>query len=553
MMSYADEIKNKLSNNTGTIKAVIYARVSTDNDAQKDSCENQVALAQNFISRHPNIVLLGTYVDDGISGKNDFNRPQYNEMLHKLRTDHFDLIISKSLSRLNRDEVNSQALQVILQDANATIFTLEDSQVHDFDDMNSGLLHSLKYAIDAMYVKQQSINGRKTHELRVLRRELSAKDVSFGYVWHKDTRTILVNEEEAQIICWIFDEYVFHNATPASIHKALIAKGITMCERNVINILRNERYIGKFYINKRTTKLGTGQKKSRRILLPKDQWVLCERPELKIVDPEIFALAQKINAKRADWFSTIDEESVQARFQGRHTFSHIIFCSECGKPYLHQYTESKDRIPIYRLRKHSDCRNKILRLNEKDISEITKTALRHCIKQQDAVCASLERILTECVKESKDASPENIGKLKKQKATRESQIDSLINALAEGGLTDVSKDRIKGKINTIMNEISDLEKQISFQESSATEDSQRTKKLIAKIKDSIEELKKFNEIDRDRVINYLERIVVHPNGNIDITLKSGQQITTSIDSGSESDLTQDILSGKFGIQDAQYS
>ena len=97
-------------------------------------------------------------------------------------------------------EVNSQALQAILQDADATIYTLEDSQIHDFDDMNSGLLHSLKYAIDAMYVKQQSINGRKTHELRVLRRELSAKDVSFGYVWHKDTRTILVNEDEAQTV-----------------------------------------------------------------------------------------------------------------------------------------------------------------------------------------------------------------------------------------------------------------------------------------------------------------------------------------------------------------
>lgn len=158
-MSYAQDIKNKLNTNSKEpIRAVIYARVSTDNEGQKESCANQVDLAQTYISKHPNITLIGTYIDDGISGKNDFSRPQYGEMIQLLQRGGFDLIITKSLSRLNRDEYNSLVLTNLLVANEATVLTLEDNLVHDFEDLNSGLLHSISYAIDAQYVKRQSMS-----------------------------------------------------------------------------------------------------------------------------------------------------------------------------------------------------------------------------------------------------------------------------------------------------------------------------------------------------------------------------------------------------------
>lgn len=81
-MSYAEDIRQQLNNdNSAPIFAVIYAQVSTDNEGQKDSCSNQVALAKTYVSNHSNIQVVGTYVDDGISGKNDFTRPQYNAMM----------------------------------------------------------------------------------------------------------------------------------------------------------------------------------------------------------------------------------------------------------------------------------------------------------------------------------------------------------------------------------------------------------------------------------------------------------------------------------------
>lgn len=69
-MNFANEIRHRLyTDSSETIRVVIYARVSTDNEGQKESCANQVELANNFIAKHPNIVVIGTYIDDGISAK----------------------------------------------------------------------------------------------------------------------------------------------------------------------------------------------------------------------------------------------------------------------------------------------------------------------------------------------------------------------------------------------------------------------------------------------------------------------------------------------------
>lgn len=549
-MSYAEEIKQKLQAGcTDPVRAVIYARVSTDNEGQKESCSNQVSLAKGYIADHPNIQLVDTYIDDGISGKNDFTRPQYNKMLQQLSEDGFDLIITKALSRLNRDELNSLMLNSLLIEHNATVLTLEDGQIHDFEDMNSGLLHSIKYAMDAQFVKQQSINGRKTQELRCEKKELSAKDYSFGYDWHRDDKTITINADQAEVVRRIFEDYVYRNGTPASIQRALKAEGINICGRTISNIIEDERYIGKFYINKRTTKLGTGRTKSKRIKLPKEQWVLVERPDLQIVDTDLFEMAQRIHQTRITIYEKPDKATTQARFQGTHLYAGKIFCPVCGKPYHFGYADRKKTIPIYRIKSHSDCPNPIRSIYEHDLEEITKKALKQIIDQQEEVCISLEKILTEIVEASQNNGDE-IEKLKKQRASREKQLDNLIDQLSEGGLTEAAKNRIKAKINNITEETDRLAKTIKDKENSKLDDSYVTEKLTS-IRAAITDLRNFTSIDRNRILNYIERIDMQPNGDIEILLKSGQLIVANVDNNS--DFSDGDSVGKMGIQDVRYS
>ena len=547
-MNYAQIIKENLNiGSTEPVRAVIYARVSTDNEGQKESCANQVDLAMSYISNHPNITLVGTFVDDGISGKNDFSRPQYGEMMQLLTSGGFDLIITKALSRLNRDEYNSLVLTNQLIVNEATILTLEDNQIHDFEDLNSGLLHSINYAIDAQYVKRQSISARKTQELRCKNKILTAKDCSYGYVWNRDTKTITINEEEADVVRYIFEEYVYRNGAPASIERLLKEKDISISNRSISNIIKDERYIGNFFINKRSSILGTGQKRSKRFFLPKEQWVLIPRPDLQIVDTELFNMAQRLHNSRITMYEKPDKNSVQARFQGKHLYAGKIFCPVCGKPYQFTYADRAKVKPVYKIKSHSECPNPVRCISEADMQEITRQALKQIIEQQSTVLTSLEAILIECVEASQNSYDE-INSIKKQISTKENKIDNLIDALTEGGLTDDSKERIKTKINNINEEISKLNDLITNKENNKLSISYVTDK-VNDIKNAINELRNFNVIDRERVQNYIERIELPENGDINIFLTSGQIITLNTQQTSDFQAGENVV--KKGNQDVR--
>ena len=545
-MSYAQQIRDKLNpGSSEDVRAVIYARVSTDNDSQKDSCANQIALAENYISQHQNVRLIGTFVDDGISGKNDFTRPQYNAMLQTISEGQVDLIITKALSRLNRDQLNSLYLNSLLVEHETTILTLEDGQIHDFEDENSDLLHSIKYVLDAQFVKQQSLNGRKFQEVRCLNKLLCQKDKSFGYDWNKEEKTISVNEEQAEVVRWIFEEYVYRNGTAASIMRILEQKGVSICDRSVSNILKDERYIGRFYINKRTSKLGTGKNKSRRIKLPKEQWVRIDRPDLQIIDPVLFEMAQRVHETRVSTFNKPGKPSAQARFAGIHTFAGKVFCPVCRKAYQFDYADRKKEIPVYRIKSHKACRNHNYKIWAADLEEATRQALKRIMDQQDNIYSSLEQVLYECVEASQEADAD-LPKLKQQKTAKENKIESLIDALSEGGLTAAARERIKSRINQITEDQARLAEVIRNKEDSRLDDSFVTDK-IAEIKAAITELRNFSTIDRERILNYIDRIEIPESGDIEITLTSGHIITTG--DQNNHDFSERPSVGKLRIQD----
>ena len=400
-MTYAQDLKTRICAEAASpspVRAVIYARVSTDNESQKDSCSNQIYIAKKYLEKHPNIKLLHIFTDDGISGKNDYNRPAYSKMLDHISQGKVDLIITKALSRLNRDQYNALSLTNLLISRCATVYTLEDGQLHDFEDLNSNLLHGLNYAIDAQYVLRQSISGRRVQELRCQRKELTAKDISFGYKWDKNNKNIYIDKDEAETVVFIFEEYVLRSATPASIYRQLKGRGIHMSERSITNILQDERYIGHFFINKKTSRLGTGNNKTQYIKLPKDRWVLVDRPDLRIIDDELFDIAQRTRETRKSIYMRNGKIDVQARFQGKHLFAAKLYCGCCGKPYIFK-RDSSTNTPKYRVLNHSECANPVNSILEKDLENITKIAIKDTLDSQEDICSGLERLLTQCVEE----------------------------------------------------------------------------------------------------------------------------------------------------------
>ena len=94
---------------SGTAQAVqklrmaAYCRVSTDQEEQLLSYENQVNYYTNYISENPLYEYAGTYADEGISGTNTKKRDEFNRMIADCRAGKIDMIITKSISRFARN------------------------------------------------------------------------------------------------------------------------------------------------------------------------------------------------------------------------------------------------------------------------------------------------------------------------------------------------------------------------------------------------------------------------------------------------------------------
>ena len=76
-------------------KAAIYARVSTEHEAQISALENQVQYYDELLQRHPDWELVDRYIDEGITGTQAKKRPAFLKMIEDAKQD-IDFAISAS-------------------------------------------------------------------------------------------------------------------------------------------------------------------------------------------------------------------------------------------------------------------------------------------------------------------------------------------------------------------------------------------------------------------------------------------------------------------------
>ena len=95
------------SKTTSPPKITFYARVSTDQDEQLNSLENQVQYYTELIKSKPNWTFVPGYIDEGISGTSTLKRDDFNRMIRDAKAGLFDFIITKEISRFSRSTLDS--------------------------------------------------------------------------------------------------------------------------------------------------------------------------------------------------------------------------------------------------------------------------------------------------------------------------------------------------------------------------------------------------------------------------------------------------------------
>ena len=85
----------------------IYARVSTEHEAQLSALENQMDWYKPILEARPDWTLTAQYIDEGITGTSAEKRPRFMQMIEDARQRKFNMIITREVSRFARNTVDT--------------------------------------------------------------------------------------------------------------------------------------------------------------------------------------------------------------------------------------------------------------------------------------------------------------------------------------------------------------------------------------------------------------------------------------------------------------
>ena len=306
------------------MKIAAYCRVSTEKEAQIDSLEKQIEFFNEFTKKN-GYELYKLYADEGISGKQIKHRKQFQQMMIDAKAKKFDKVVVKDVSRFARNTVDLLQSVRELKSYGVQVDFLNNGEVME------GGSEFILTILGAM-AQQESANMSKRVKFG---KDITAKkgrvpNLVFGYDKIPDERyTLKINEEEAKIVKEIFESYVYKGIGTTKIAWDLNDRGIRTkktkskwVQTSIVRMLKNPIYTGRV-TNKKSevTDFITGTRKD----LPEEEWIVVERPEMRIISDELFNRAQDILAQRSNEFKLNNK-----REKTEYVFSTLIYCKHCG-------------------------------------------------------------------------------------------------------------------------------------------------------------------------------------------------------------------------------
>ena len=145
----------------------IYIRLSmADEDtgygskAESDSIGNQRMLINRFLDNHPELshCQRSEFADDGYTGTN-FHRPQFTQMMEKVKRGEIDLICVKDFSRFSRDYIETgNYLECTFPFMGVRFISINDGyDSDDYKGTTGGLEVVMRSIIYAAYSKDLSV------------------------------------------------------------------------------------------------------------------------------------------------------------------------------------------------------------------------------------------------------------------------------------------------------------------------------------------------------------------------------------------------------------
>jgi DNA invertase Pin-like site-specific DNA recombinase len=310
------------------LRAVFYARVSTEEDKQVNALEKQIQENKDVI-KDKGWELVDSYIDEGKSGTKVKGRNEYQRLLEDLEWDKFDVVVIKSQDRLMR---NVKDWYIFIDKLVVFGKKLYLYMENNFYTPDNSLLTGIKAILAEEFSRDLSKKINNANKRRIERAqnggELSIFSNGLCYGWDFVDGKYVLNEAEAKIKKYIAELYLQGNGF-RNIQRILTAEGYKNREGRdfqpvtIRNMLLDTKNYGTIITNKTHRDFNT----KKTIKNPESEWVYFDNAVPPIYDRETHERVIAMLTRR------VDESGIRGRKVGKHPLSGKIYCGDCGKLY----------------------------------------------------------------------------------------------------------------------------------------------------------------------------------------------------------------------------
>ncbi len=272
----------------------VYARVSTEHEAQISALENQVQYYDEILKKHPKWRLYDRYIDEGITGTSVKKRKNFVRMMEDAKEGKFDLIITREVSRFARNTVDALQETRNLKKLGVEVWFTEDN-IWTMNDEDGELRLTIMATLAQNESKKTSIRCKAGQMISFKNGVFYGTGNILGY--DRVGKEMVINPEQAETVKRIFELYaeglgvkeiLYHMESE---HR-LTATGLSHWNSSTIShILRNPFYCGVIVYRKEYVPDYLEQKKVRNFG-EIDQITVIGRHE-PIISRELFEFCQE--------------------------------------------------------------------------------------------------------------------------------------------------------------------------------------------------------------------------------------------------------------------
>lgn len=330
----------KSSENNGKLRVAAYCRVSTEYDGQKSSIDLQIRYYTSLIQSHEEWEFVGVFFDYE-SGLRRDGRDGLEAMLRKAYQGEIDYIITKSISRLSRNVLDTLIITRSLKERGINIY-FEKENLNSIEDEKE-----IDIAFNGVLAQEESRNLSENIQWGYQRRfeRGNTNRRLMGYTCKNGELVII--PEEAAVIRKIFQLYL-DGSTLQQIKEYLELNQINTASGKetwatvvIQKILRNEKYKGDTMLQKTFTEDFITGKRRKNIGQRSRYYIKDSHPA--IISTEVFDKVQEEMARRARLIHKGDGtvEPNGNKYNGKYLLGNLLMCGDCGASYRRRTERGK--------------------------------------------------------------------------------------------------------------------------------------------------------------------------------------------------------------------